>query len=153
MQIRHAAETDVASIVQLSRALFQEDAGQRDETVNLNWAVEHGQAYFSQFIESDQKICLCAIVDQAVVGYLAGYVRDASDYRLVKTAEIESMFIRKSHRGQGLGTALARHFKDWAEENGAEMMMVTAYAANQSAVNFYKALGFAPKQVTLAINF
>jgi len=44
MQIRCAEEADVSDIIQLSHALFQEDAGQRDKSVNLNWAVEHGQA-------------------------------------------------------------------------------------------------------------
>jgi GNAT superfamily N-acetyltransferase len=69
----------------------------------------------------------------------------------VKTAELESMFIRKASRGQGIGTALAHHFMDWAKEDGAEIMTVTAYAANQSAVNFYQSLGFTPKQITLAL--
>ena len=37
------------------------------------------------------------------------------------------------------------------QEDGAEIMTVTAYAANQSAVNFYQSLGFTPKQITLAL--
>jgi ribosomal protein S18 acetylase RimI-like enzyme len=152
MEIKQATEADVSHIVQLSHALFQEDAGQRDKTVNLNWANEQGRDYFSQFLEREQTICLLAAVDEAVVGYLAGYVRDVSAYRLVKTAELESMFIRKTHRGQGLGTALAHHFTQWAQENGAEIITVTAYTANQRAINFYQSLAFRPKQLTLALN-
>ena len=151
MQVRQATRVDVSDIVQLSHALFQEDAGQRDKTVNLEWAIANGQDYFSKFMGQEQKICLVATVAGAIVGYLAGYVSDVSDYRLVKTAELESMFILKSHRGQGIGTALAHSFRQWAKEKGAEFMTVTAYAANQQAVNFYQGLGFAPKQITLAL--
>ena len=67
-----------------------------------------------------------ARVDDELVGYLAGHVRAASDYRLVKTAELESMFTLKAYRGRGIATALVYHFKDWAKENGAEIMTVTA---------------------------
>ena len=150
MQIRQAAKTHLSDIVKLSHALFQEDSGQRDKTVNRDWALAYGQPYFSQFIEREQRLCLVAIVDQMVVGYLAGYVREASDYRLVKTAELESIFIQKHHRGQGVGTALAQQFNQWAEENGANMITVTAYATNQPAIRFYQTLDFRPHQTTLA---
>lgn len=151
MKIKRATQDNINDIVKLSHALFQEDAGQRDRTVNLEWAIAHGHDYFSKFIGQEQKICLVATVAEAVVGYLAGYVSDASSYRLVKTAELESMFIQKPYRSQGTGTALAHNFIQWAKENGAETMTVTAYAANQPAVHFYQSLGFTPKQVTLAL--
>ena len=150
MQIQQATQENVPDIVKFSHALFQEDAGQRDNTMNLNWACEQGQAYFAHFIEKVQNICLLAIVDDDPVGYLAGYVRDASDLRLVKTAELESMFIHNAYRNQGVGKALVHSFSQWARENGAVSITVTAYSANEPAVKFYKSLGFSPKQVTLS---
>ena len=45
MQVRQATQIDVGTIVQLSHALFQEDAGQRDQTVNLEWAIANGHDY------------------------------------------------------------------------------------------------------------
>ncbi len=74
MQITRATKANVGDIVKLSHGLFQEDAGQRDKTVNLNWATEHGHNYFPGFIEREQAICLLAMVDGMVAGYLAGYV-------------------------------------------------------------------------------
>jgi len=50
IEITQAKPSDVESIVALSYALFQEDAGQRDPTVNLEWAKEEGDSYFSDFI-------------------------------------------------------------------------------------------------------
>ena len=40
VQIRKAISDDIASIVELNFALFQEDAGQRDPYMNLNWPKE-----------------------------------------------------------------------------------------------------------------
>jgi GNAT superfamily N-acetyltransferase len=51
-----------------------------------------------------------------------------------------------------MGTILAHHFTQWAKENGAEIMTVTAYTSNQRPVNFYQSLGFRPKQLALALN-
>ena len=42
VSIRRADEKDVSEIVELSYALFQEDAGQRDPWMNLNWPREEG---------------------------------------------------------------------------------------------------------------
>jgi GNAT superfamily N-acetyltransferase len=59
------------------------------------------------------------------------------------------MFVRPSFRGQGIGTALATYFIEWARENKARSITVTAYYANEKAVNFYRRVGFRPKKLTL----
>ena len=38
---------------------------------------------------------------------------------------------------------------EWAQANGAESIKVTAYAANQHAIQFYEQLGFTPYNITL----
>ncbi|RME83448.1 MAG: GNAT family N-acetyltransferase, partial [Caldilineae bacterium] len=48
--IRRADEKDVPIIVELNYALFQEDAGQRDPFMNLNWPREEGHQYFSKLL-------------------------------------------------------------------------------------------------------
>jgi GNAT superfamily N-acetyltransferase len=59
------------------------------------------------------------------------------------------MFVQPSFRGQRIGTVLATRFIEWARENKARSIKVTAYYANEKAVNFYRRLGFRPKQITL----
>jgi hypothetical protein len=51
-----------------------------------------------RIIARDDGMCLLAVAGNEAVGYLAGYVRDKSSYRLVKTAELESMFVKESFR-------------------------------------------------------
>ena len=144
-----ATESDVDAIVQLNHALFQEDAGTRDRTVNVDWAVANGRSYFTNFLAKNGRRIWLAKQDEQPVGYLAGYVSPPNDLRLVKMAELESMYIVPDCRGQGVGSTLAKTFMEWARANGAESIKVTAYAANQRAIQFYEQLGFTPYNITL----
>ena len=151
MNIRKAKEKDIGEIVELNYALFQEDAGQRDPFMNLNWPREEGDEHFSRLVSGDHSVCLLAEIDGKIVGYLAGYTMDATSLRPVNLAELESMFVRQEFRGQGVGTALANEFMKWSKQKGAQRVSVTAYAANEKAVEFYKGLGFEPRNLSLEL--
>ena len=147
--IRRAMQNDVPTIVAFSAALFHEDAGQRDPTMNLEWAAQEGTAYFSQMLAEPSSIIFLAEVEERQVGYLAGYARAPNSLHRQPSAELESMFVQDSHRGQGVGKALARAFFAWCQNNAAHRITVTAYSKNEPAVQFYRRLGFQPKQLTL----
>ena len=149
--IRHAAEKDVPIIVELNHALFQEDAGQRDPFMNLNWPQEEGHEYFSKLMRSERGLGLLAEAEGKVIGYLVGYLRRSSSLRPVKMAELESMYVREAYRGQGVGQQLVQKFLEWARERGVERVSVTAYVANERAVAFYEKLGFTAKRLTLEL--
>lgn len=148
-EIREATIEDIDEIVALNYALFQEDAGQRDPFMNLNWPKENGQAHFSRHIAGEHSICFLAEIEGEVVGYLVGYLENKSELRPVQVAELESMFIQSEYRGLSVGTDLVNQFLKWALKEGAERISVTAYAANEKAIRFYKGLGFLPKSLSL----
>lgn len=147
--VRRAGADDVADIVELSSALFREDAGQRDPFVNLNWPEEEGWEYFADLVTGDRSLCLLAEFAGEAVGYLAGRVGKRTALRPVKVAELESMYVWEGHRGRGVGARLVDEFLRWAESRGAERVSVVAYAANERAVHFYQRSGFRPKSVSL----
>lgn len=149
IKITQAKPSDVNHIVALSYALFQEDAGQRDPTVNLEWAKEEGEAYFSDLVSNDNNICLLASIEGKVVGYLVGRAIAPSSYRPIKQAELESMFVQDGYRGQKIGTYLTNRFLEWAKEKNAQQVTVSAYEANDKAIAFYKKLGFQPRNLIL----
>ena len=149
MWVRRAGADDVADIVELSSALFREDAGQRDPFTNLGWPEEEGWEYFAGLVAGDLSLCLLAGSADGVVGYLAGYVRERTVLRPVKVAELESMYVQGGYRGQGVGARMVDEFLEWAALRGAERALVTAYAANELAIRFYRGMGFRPKSVFL----
>ena len=149
VQIRKATSDDIASIVELNFALFQEDAGQRDPFMNLNWPKEEGQAHFSKLVSGSDSVCLLAEAGDEVIGYLAGYLWDSGSLQPLKMVELESMYVRPHCRGQGIGRRLVNEFLKWSEQKGAQRVSVTAYAANARAIDFYRGLGFEPKCLSL----
>lgn len=136
-------------VVGLSAALFREDAGRMDPSMNLDWPAEEGRGYFAGLIGDDRCLCLVAERDGEAVGYLAGRLRDADTLRPVGKAELESMYVREGSRNSGVGARLVEGFLEWSGERGAERASVTAYAANGRAIRSYERLGFAARSLFL----
>jgi ribosomal protein S18 acetylase RimI-like enzyme len=147
--VRRAGAGDVADIVELSSAHFQEDAGRRDPFVSLGWPEEEGRGYFAGLVSGDEGLCMLAEFAGRTVGYLAGRVGEGTTMRPVKVAELESMYVRDGFRDRGVGARLVDEFLGWARSRGAERASVVAYAANERAIRFYQRAGFRPRSVTL----
>lgn len=147
--IRAAEHGDLDVIVALNHALFQEDAGQRDPFMNLDWAQDEGHAYFARHLASETSCCLVAELATEEVGYLVGYIRAANSLSMVMTAELESMFVLDRARRHGVGQQLVDAFLAWCRDRDTQRVDVTAYAANDGAIRFYRRAGFEPSQLTL----
>ena len=118
--VRKATPKEIRSIVDLSVALFQEDAGQRDPFMNLDWPRLEGGEYYTGMALGQDSVCLVAEVEGTVVGFLTGYASKPDSMRSVQTAELESMFVERGFRGQQVGTNLARGFLAWCQEKRAQ---------------------------------
>ena len=149
MRVREARMRDVGTLVELSSALFREDAGTRDPFTNLEWPEQYGRTHFAGFVGRQDRMCLLAEAERVTVGYLAGYVRDCTAFRPVAVAELESMYVREGARRLGVGARLVVGFLAWAEVRGARRVSVTSYASNERAIRFYERRGFVPKSLTL----
>lgn len=150
-RIRAAFAEDVEDVVALSAALFAEDAGTRDPFTDVGWPGEEGREHFLRLVRREEAVCLLAVVDGTAVGYLAGYVRAPTSLRPVSVAELESMYVGGEHRDGGVGGRLVDAFRAWAGGRGAGRMSVTAYAANEGALRFYRRVGFEPRNVSLEL--
>ncbi|QIN82900.1 GNAT family N-acetyltransferase [Rubrobacter tropicus] len=151
LRITTAREGDVGALVGLISSLFQEDAGVRDPHTNLSWPADHARGHFLGLLDKDDALCLVARSGGEIVGYLAGYGRGPYALRPVRVAELQSMYVRKAERGQGVGTRLVEGFLVWARDRDAEQVSVTAYAANERAIHFYERMGFEPRNVSLEL--
>lgn len=147
--VRRAGTDDVAEIVELSSALFREDAGRRDPSVNPGWPDEEGWEYFAGMVVGERSLCLVAGSAGETVGYLAGRIGEGTTLRPVKVAELESMYVREGYRDRGVGARLVDEFLAWAGSLGAERASVAAYAANEGAIRFYQRAGFGARSVSM----
>ncbi|WP_116201703.1 GNAT family N-acetyltransferase [Amycolatopsis circi] len=146
-----ATSGSVPQLVASATALFAEDGGQRDPWMDLTWPRREGSAYFADLLHRDDSLCLLAFsASGSAIGHLIGRIRRPDPLRPgAVVGVLESLRVDTAHRGIGVGTALAEEFFAWARESGANQLSVTAYAANESAISFYRSRGFAPFELTL----
>jgi ribosomal protein S18 acetylase RimI-like enzyme len=85
-----------------------------------------------------------------VAGHLIGQFYAASAMWTGARTELISIYVSPGYRGRNLGGRLAGAFLAWSREQGAGRFHVSAYAANESAIRFYRRHGFAPLSVQLA---
>ena len=149
LEIRPATPDDLAGVVASSAALFAEDAGQRDPFRNPDWPTAHGEKWCAGLLADPDAQVFVAVADDEIVGHLVGIYQAPTAMWLVARAELMSMFVQDTLRGQGVGGQLVDAFTAWAGQRGAACLHVTAYAANEAALQLYRSRGFAPKSITL----
>ena len=61
-----------------------------------------------------------------------------------RRAHIDDLVVAARVRRRGIGRALVAAASDWARTKGAIEILLTVWAGNDAAEQFYAALGFAP---------
>ena len=149
VRIRTAGADDLPGLVASSAALFAEDAGTRDPTMNVDWPHQHGHLRFTETLSDPERLILVADAAGEVVGHLTGVLSGGTAYRPVTVATLASLYVRPAYRSGGVGADLVRRFRAWARDLGADRVAVAAYATNSGALRFYQREGFVPHTVTL----
>lgn len=146
-EIRRATENDLFAIQALNQKLFQKEFSDYDDTLEVSWPhAEHGEKYFRDAIKNGY--AAVAVVNDEIVGYLAGSFGMRS-YNNARYGELDNMFIEQDCRNHGIGTMLIKSFLQYCEEQNIEHVKVTAYFANNQAIELYKNNGFSEFELTL----
>ena len=91
--------------------------------VDFDLRFQRWQNYFKGLSPSSSKperIVLKALIDQKIIGYLAGHLST----RYGKDAEIQSFYILKNHQRKGIGHALLTNFSKWLKTQNAHSVCV-----------------------------
>ena len=149
--IRIATINDLPFIQDLNNELFNLELQNYDNTLVKGWALSNeGKEYFEDLISNHYVIV--ALLNDMIVGYLAGSINDKGSYETIQYGEINNMFIKDKCRGYGIGKSLVNQFKSYCKSNGINDLIVTASAKNNNAINFYKKNGFEDFNLTLTMN-
>lgn len=151
IDIRRAGTADVPGLVALSAGLFAEDGATRDRLRNAGWPEDHGRPWIEGLLAApDALVLVAADGDGTAVGHLIGQYYGVSAMWTRARTELISTYVLPEYRGRNVGSRLVEAFLAWSRERGAGRVHVTAYAANESAIRFYRRHGFAPLSVELA---
>ena len=111
------------------------------------WA-ELRRHYESLFEKSDTTLLLAYDGDE-LVGYALSHVLAVGETFIPDTwrtgariGELESLAVRESHRGQGIGSALLDAVDEAFDAKGVRDVIVGALAGNEGALGLYERRGF-----------
>ncbi len=131
--IRKAEKADLNTLAELAVLLW-----------NDNTASGHAQE-FVELMEKDDALFLLAFAAGIAVGFAQCQLR----YDYVEGTEtspvgyLEGIFVKESHRKQGLAKALLEGCQQWAREQGCREFASDCELSNQESYAFHKALHFA----------
>ena len=146
---RPAAGDDIDRILELSRAMRAELAGQRGGA--LWWRshdpVEHHAPGLRALLDYDDDCLLVGRIDDHVVGYAI-----ARRHRLpdgAHLAVVGELYVDPDAREVGVGEALVGGILAWAEARGCLGVDATALPGNRAAKNFFETHGFVARSLTM----
>jgi ribosomal protein S18 acetylase RimI-like enzyme len=101
--------------------------------------------YFVDLLSNSDVGFFVAEMDDRVVGFVHGLVREMSQipiFRQRRIASIDSVVVTNEFQRKGIGSKLVETVQAWAIENGAESIELNVYEFNESAIAFYHRMGF-----------
>ncbi|MBI2637329.1 MAG: GNAT family N-acetyltransferase, partial [Candidatus Sungbacteria bacterium] len=145
--IKTARKSDLKDVQELNHQLFLFDINFESE-LNMNWTYAEGREYLLKRIQGEG-VCLIALVESQIVGYLTGSVSERESWRNVIWSELETIFVKEQLRSKGVGSELVKAFISWSKQNNADRITVSMFAKNEEAVKFYRVCGFTDESIDL----
>jgi ribosomal protein S18 acetylase RimI-like enzyme len=103
--------------------------------------------------QTDNECCLIAETDDEVIGFLLGSVIEKSRSSW-SYGYLGWLGVIGAYRKQGIGLKLFRHFRDLMLKAGVRIVLVDTQADNETALQFFRKVGFAneEKHIYLSLN-
>lgn len=152
ISFRKATIDDLKDICTLNNKLFKLEKENYDETLVDNWPLTTpGKDYFKEMILINY--VQVAVINEKIIGYLAGSINEKTSYENVQYGEINNMYIDEKYQGQKIGSTLIDNFKKYLKNNNISSIKVIASYKNLNAIKFYKRNGLEEFNVELTQNF
>jgi ribosomal protein S18 acetylase RimI-like enzyme len=109
------------------------------------------RALYESVLEKPDTVLVLAFDGDELVGYALSHVMPLDETWIGDTwrtgqrvAELESLAVRESHRGRGIGSALLDRIDEALDAQGIRDIFVGALAGNEGALRLYARRGFRP---------
>lgn len=128
-EIREIQQADIDALVKLENLCF--DTYYRDHRFT--------HAEFEYYVRNDDAICLAAIVDSSLVGYIAGTIKYLPNQLLVS---VDSIAVVDDFRRKGFGSRLLKALIRDAKRRGCECVSLVVATRNETGIEFFAEQGF-----------
>jgi ribosomal protein S18 acetylase RimI-like enzyme len=120
--------------------------------VNRDLSWPRRRRFYTELLEQPETVIVTASRAPDLVGYCVAHVRHGADDTWPTgdiIGEIESLAVRASERGRGIGTLLLDAAEAHLAAHGAEDVTLAVVVGNAGALAFYERRGMAPITVNM----
>lgn len=96
-----------------------------------------------ELIRSAMKIHIVIASEESDVGYCISTINSDG------MGEIDSLYIKEEYRCKGLGRKMVKLALQWLNDNNVQRKIVVVLEGNNAAIEFYRSLGFLPRNIEL----
>jgi len=148
-RVRAARPDDLLALKDLARELS--DFQDRWRVFAPRAGVDHelGKRYEMSLDDPDSCLVVAEGTSGTLLGMAMGHVHVPSSMSDDLAVEVAGVVVRASHRGQGIGRALALEVARFAERRGVSKLTLRTFAGNEQALAFWIRVGFEPRLVQL----
>ncbi len=137
-KIRAASHADVEALISAYEWLFAPPG-----STPALWDERRAAIALRQAMDSHDSAVLIAVEDQAITGFITGYL-DIHSVRFGYRCWVEDFAVDPGRRSQGIGKALLEAMRAWARERGATHLELDSADARLDAHRFYEREGADP---------
>ena len=153
--VRRAGPEDASVIAKLALRLFAQHREYDAERFADLGSIEGAERYYGSRTTAREAIVFVAEAGGEVIGFAYAEFEEINYAELLMSAVwVHDLFVEEAARGTGTGTALIEAVGEAGKKAGADKLVLTAAAKNESARRFFKELGFRETMVemTLGLN-
>ena len=121
------------------------DEKKYDNNINENIVIKN---YYENYIDRDNTCLLFPLIDNKIVGYIYGFVKNDGDTVINKIALLDALYVDIEYRKLGVATTLINEFKNWSKDIANSIEVNVCYQ-NESAVKLYKKHNFIETKMTM----
>ena len=148
LQFRLATRGDLPAIVHM---LAEDDLGAQRERFKTPLPQAYYEAFEAIEVNPNHEL-IVAEAEGEVIGTLHLMFLPSISYQGGMRAQVESVRVAGSLRGQGIGAEMMTWTLERARQRGCHLMQLTSHKSREDAHRFYERLGFTKSHIGMKIN-
>lgn len=145
--IRRAEEKDLSRVDELLSQVLKVHAEGRPDIFKEGTRKYKDEELLALFKDDSRPIYVYTDVNDYVLGYafcIYETIKNSNNLHDMKTLYIDDICVDENYRGRHIATAIYRHIKKVAKENGCYHITLNVWALNPVAQKFYEKMGMKP---------
>jgi len=132
-----------SDLIELSKDFFHEYENNNREYFGIDSIDEIDISnYFNNFIGKETSKAYIAIIDDKIIGYITVYIKNQSNYWVVKKiGDISGLMVNKNFRKNGIGSKLIKKAIEYLEQKDIKYYTVFTSVNNVDGITLYKKFG------------